>query len=327
MEKLKLRARLEEVQVQSSSIRVAATVRLSGGDGGMPDGLGVRARRRKAEETVDFEVVSQDLTPHSGALAVSASHGGLERGVWDVFVVVRFADEEKEIRVGAERARSIEPEGASNLSENPEPRERILAYFTKVSGNLALDCGAVLHRNLGAARAVGLTLDENSRAVLLVRTAGEPAQTDEYFGHLEGIQHHAGRHLLPAARLGDRLIGLRLPLTPDTVGATLRVTAALGGPAEPLDIGTTEYWPARAAGFGLSRMENGAAAVTPAPRRLGGLSTEPSPAVAQLLPAPAKSSISLAARGRRGASAVVRRIPGAPAVARRVQRGVKGLLK
>ena len=327
MEKLKLRARLEEVQVQSSSIRVAATVRLSGGDGSMPDGLGVRARRRKAEETVDFEVVSQDLTPHTGALAVSASHAGLERGVWDVFVVVRFADEEKEIRVGAERARSIEPEGASNLSENPEPRERILAYFTKVSGNLALDCGAVLHRNLGAARAVGLTLDENSRAVLLVRTAGEPAQTDEYFGHLEGISHHAGRHLLPMVRLGDRLIGLRLPLTPETVGATLRVTAALGGPAEPLDIGTTEYWPARAAGFGLSRTEDGAASVTPAPRRLGGLSTEPSSAVAQLLPARAKSSTSRATKGRRGASAAVGRIPGALAVARCVQRGVKGLLK
>ena len=327
MEKLKLRARLEEVQVQGSSIRVAATVRLSGSDGSMPDGLGVRARRRKAEETVDFEVVSQDLTPHTGALAVSASHAGLERGVWDVFVVVRFADEEKEIRVGAERARSIEPEGASNLSENPEPRERILAYFTKVSGNLALDCGAVLHRNLGAARAVGLTLDENSRAVLLVRTAGEPAQTDEYFGHLEGIQHHAGRHLLPVVRMGDRLIGLRLPLTPDTIGATFRVTAALGGPAEPLDIGTTDYWPARAAGFGLSRMENGAAAVTPPPRRLGDLSTEPGPAVAQLLPASVTGSTSLTAKGRRGASAIVRRIPGAPAVAKRVQRRVKGLLK
>src|SRR5699024_5751859 len=83
-----------------------------------------------------------------------------------------------------------------------------------------------------------------------------------------GIQHHAGRHLLPVVRMGDRLIGLRLPLTPDTIGATFRVTAALGGPAEPLDIGTTDYWPARAAGFGLSRMENGAAAVTPPPRRL-----------------------------------------------------------
>src|SRR5699024_8058107 len=118
----------------------------------------------------DFEVAFQDLTPHSGALAVSASHAGLERGVWDVFVVVRFPEEEKEIRVGAERARSIEPEGTSNLSEDPEPHERVLAYFTKVSGNLALDCGTVLHRNLGAARVVGLTLDENSRAVLLVRT-------------------------------------------------------------------------------------------------------------------------------------------------------------
>src|SRR5699024_608126 len=327
MEKLKLRARLEEVQVQSSSIRVAATVRLSGGDGSMPDGLGVRARRRKAEETVDFEVVSQDLTPHTGALAVSASHAGLERGVWDVFVVVRFADEEKEIRVGAERARSIEPEGASNLSENPEPRERILAYFTKVSGNLALDCGAVLHRNLGAARAVGLTLDENSRAVLLVRTAGEPAQTDEYFGHLEGIQHHAGRHLLPVVRMGDRLIGLRLPLTPDTIGATFRVTAALGGPPAPLAFGTTDYWPTGEAGFGPAGMENGAAAVTPPPRRLGVLSTEPGPAVAQLLPASVTGSPSLTAKGRRGASAIVRRIPGAPAVAKRVQRRVKGLLK
>src|SRR5699024_369900 len=133
--------------------------------------------------------------------------------------------------------------------------------------------------------------------------------------------------IFPVVRMGDRLIGLRLPLTPDTIGATFRVTAALGGPAEPLDIGTTDYWPARAAGFGLSRMENGAAAVTPPPRRLGDLSTEPGPAVAQLLPASVTGSTSLTAKGRRGASAIVRRIPGAPAVAKRVQRRVKGLLK
>ncbi|GAA1491140.1 glycosyltransferase family 2 protein [Brachybacterium sacelli] len=264
----KMTCRLEDVRIDGERVSVAATVRIADLDGA-PDALVLRARKRNDEQEVaDFRVVSEDLSAGAPTFALSAEHDGLDRGVWDLFVVARFGDFEKPIRLGADRARTIEPEGVSNLGEDPAPQDRVIAYFTQGHGNLSIDRGGVMHRKLAGARAIGLTLDENGRAVMLVATTSEPTPQDEYFGHLEGTPQHGGRQLLPLTRLGERLIGLRLPLTAQMVGARLSVTAVLGGGKTPLRASGTEFWPARAAGFGLSLDEDGALRVT-APHESG----------------------------------------------------------
>lgn len=258
----KMTCRLEDVTTDGGHVSIAATVRISDLDGA-PDALGLRARKRNdRDEIEEFRVLASDLAPSSATFAVSAAHDGLGRGVWDLFVTVRFGDVEKEIRLGADRARTIEPEGVSNLADDPAPQDRMIAYFTQGHGNLSIDMGGVMHRKLMRARTVGMTLDENGRAVMLVATTGEPTQQDEYFGHIEGVAHHSGRQLLPVTRLGDRLVGLRLPITPEMIGATVRVTAVLGGAKTTLRASGTEFWPARGAGFGLSVGEEGTLHVT-----------------------------------------------------------------
>lgn len=257
----KMTCRLEDVQVQGQRVRVAATVRIPGLDGA-PDALGLRASHRGVDDVVDFAVDTEDLAAGARSFAVSGTHEGLERGLWDLFVVVRFGEFEKQIRLGAARARSIEPEGASNLDEDPAPRDRVIAYFTDGPGNLSIDRGAVKHQNLIVARALGLTLDENGRAVMLVATTSAPSLQDEFFAYIDGVPQHSGRQLLPVTRLGELLVGLRLPITAQMIGATVTVTAVLGGARTTLRASGTEFWPARAADFGLSVDEEGALHVT-----------------------------------------------------------------
>lgn len=257
----KVTCRLEDVEVEGRQVRVSATVRIADLETG-PESLGLRARLRDGEETVDLRVTDADLTPRSRSTAVTGVLEDPARGIWDLFVVVRIGDWEKEARLGASRARTIPPEGVSNLADSPPPRERVLAYFTQGPGNLSIDSGAVLHRNLSRARALGLTVDENQRALLVVETTGEPAPGDEFFAHLEDPRQHGGRQLLPTLRMGDRLLGLRLPVTSQDIGVTLTLTAVLGGASAPLPATGTAHWPARAAGFGLRLTEGGGLEVT-----------------------------------------------------------------
>lgn len=102
-----------------------------------------------------------------------------------------------------------------------------------------------------------MTLDENGRALMLVQTTGTPQRSDEYFCYLEGIPKTGGRQLLPMVQLGDRLIGLRLPVDEQTIGATVSVASVMGGVRTPLGIVGIEHWPARAAGFGFVRDDEG----------------------------------------------------------------------
>ncbi|APX32951.1 hypothetical protein BH708_09755 [Brachybacterium sp. P6-10-X1] len=263
----KMTCRLEDVQVSGERVTVAATVRIPGLDGA-PDGLGLRAHLRGGDDVEELRTVSEDLEAGAVSFAVSGTLTGLSRGLWDLYVVVRFGTFEKRMRLGASRARSIEPEGVSNLDDDPAPRDRVIAYFTDGHGNLSIDRGAVKHQNLTVAKALGLTLDENGRAVLLVATTSAPTQQDEFFGYIDGVRQHSGRQLLPVTRLGERLVGLRLPITPEMIGATVRVTAVLGGAKTTLRASGTEFWPARGAGFGLTVDEGGTLHVT-APNESG----------------------------------------------------------
>lgn len=253
--------RLEDVKILGAMVRVSLSVRIPDFSGA-PDAIGIRARHRASGRALDLRTTYEDLSEGSRAFLATAEHDGFGRGVWDLYGVIRFEDFEKEVRFGSDRSPAIGPESLSNLQSDPEPKDRVVVYFTQGPGNISIDRGGVLHRNLGGARAVGLTVDENGRALLLVRTTKAPDPKDEYFAYLEGVRKHGGRHLLPTTRLGERLVALRLPVDAQMVGATLAVASVIDGVRTPLPVEGTEFWPARAAGFGLSRDESGALSVT-----------------------------------------------------------------
>ncbi|HLR43649.1 MAG TPA: glycosyltransferase family 2 protein [Brevibacterium sp.] len=257
-------ARLEALEVEGTGVSVTVSLVLARFQG-VPDEVVLRLRKRDTEDEREMHIVHQDLAGGPGKYLVQGHVDALSRGVWDVYAVPRFGSWEKALRVGADRARTIAPEGASNLVDAPSAQDRVVAYFTKGYGNLSIDSGSMLHKNAAHAEVVGLSLDENGRALVLVRTSVEPAVGDEYFAQITGTVRYAGRQLLPATRMGDRLIGLRLPLTESMVGAALTLTAVLGGVSTPLPIRGASYWSARAAGFGLESTESGGVEVTPAP--------------------------------------------------------------
>lgn len=267
----KITGRLEDLRVQGSDVTVAVSLTIAQFEG-VPDALVLRLRRRGTDDSRDLLTLHTDLSASAGTCFLRGRAQQLPRGIWDLYAVLGFGDWEKAVRIGADRSRSIEPEGASNIAQDPAPEERLVAYFTKGQGNLSVDSGAVLHKEFALAQAEGLTLDENGRAVLLVRTTRSPRSEDEYFGHLTGSARHGGRRLLPAVRLGERLVGLRLPLTPAMVDASLTVTSVLGDVPAPLPITGTEFWSARAAGFSLLEVDGGGVQVA----RADPVSTPPS---------------------------------------------------
>lgn len=257
----RITGRLEDLAVERCSVSTAVSLTIPGLEGA-PDHLGLRLRLRGGEEIRDLETLRSDLSAPSGGFFVRGRADRLPRGVWDLYAVVRFdgsADAptglEKEIRIGADRSPAIEPEGASNLDSLPEAEERLLAYFTKGQGNLSIDSGAVLHRKLALARTEGLLLGEDGRILLLVRTSRPPQAGDVYRAELSG--HGAARQDLPALRLGDHLLGLRLPVSAGSLGTSVRVTAVLAGIPATLPITGLAHWPEHEAGFGLQEGEDG----------------------------------------------------------------------
>lgn len=265
----KVSCRLEEIRVENRRVSVSASVRFSEADVEI-DSMAILARLRQSEQVVHFRTVFEDLTSGAQPFVITAAQDGLGRGVWDVFVAVGVAGVVTETRVGSSRSRLIEPEGVSNIDDDPAPHERLVAYFTQGAGNLSVDCGAVLHRDVATARSVGLTLDENGRVVLLVETTREPHLDDEYFCTLDGVPQHGGRHLLPRVQMGPRLVGLRMPVSSRLIGATAHVSSVLGGVRAHLPIVGADFWPARAAGFDLVGGDDGCvevADVTTAARR------------------------------------------------------------
>lgn len=260
----KMAVKLEDLRVEGKGVRVTVSATMPELDGG-PDSLSIRGRLRHADGVEDFRVITDDLRPEAPTFLVTAEHCGLVRGVWDLYAVVRFGEYEKELRIGATRARSVQPEGVGNLSDDPLPEDRLIAYFTQGAGNLSIDRGGLIQRNISGVRSLGVTADENGRALMLVETTGTPKAGDEYFCYLSGVKQHGGRQLLPTVRLGDRLLGLRLPVSAQMIGATVTVASVVNGIRTPLRVTGTEYWPSRAAGFALAADGDGGMKVAEPP--------------------------------------------------------------
>lgn len=257
-------ARLEDVEVTGDVLTLAASAAVDRFRG-EPDAVRLRLRERGSDRRLDLETLTEESSASPRRSFVRGALPGIPMGVWDAVVVLRFDGWEKEVRLGAERARAVSPDGVSNITAGRRPEDRLVAYFTKGQGNLSVESGAVMGKRVAAARAVGTTLDENSRAVLLVALSAEPSESDEFFGHLAGAGLRGGRQLLPATRLGERLIGVRLPLTGSMTGATLRVDAVLGGvPVSiPVRADALAHWPERLAGYGLEEIAGGGIGVRP----------------------------------------------------------------
>ena len=234
---------LEDLRIDGLTVRVSATVTIPALEGA-PDGLGIRGRRRDSEEVADFEVTGSDLRSDVSSFSVEAEHAGLSRGVWDLFVVVRFGEHEKEIRLGATRSAALAPEGVSNLAEEPPAGDRLIAYFTKGPGNLSIDRGGLIARHHGGPQP-GAHPDENGRALLLIETPAPPQDGDEFFCTLKASPSTAAATAAdpPARRAAART---RLPVTATMIGARLNIASVLGRRPFPVAVTGTEFWPARA---------------------------------------------------------------------------------
>lgn len=275
----KLSVRLESLRVEGQDVVVSITVRPPGGSPA-PELMEVIARKRRSHESVKFSTVDVDALPGGQHSLITARHDCLVRGVWDMYVVVHQARGVEEVRFGRRRAPSVPPEGCSNLDLDPDTQDSVIAYFTRGAGNLSIDKGEVLHREVPRVRPSGLTLDENGSALMLVEMTREPRPDDEFFCTLEGIPQHGGRQLLPGNRLGERLISLRLPVSERTIGATVSMCAVLDGVQFDLPIAGTEYWPARATGFDLESRPNGKVRVVDSATGLRGRDALPAALIA-----------------------------------------------
>lgn len=272
-------ARLESLRVESRGVTVSVSVKAEE-HAAAPDSLEIVGRKRKSDESVTFTTTYLDILPDGQVSLVTARHDGLARGVWDLYVTLGAAGNAEDVRFGRERSAAISPEGCSNVHLDPEPQDSVIAYFTRGAGNLSVDVGGVLHRNIPRAHSVGLATDENGCALLLVEMTREPRADDEYFCLLSGIPQHGGRQLLPTVRLGRRLVGLRLPVSPRTAGATVKVYAVLEGVRVDLEIEGTAYWSARAAGYDLLSRADGGADVVESEKSIRVRDESPGPASA-----------------------------------------------
>lgn len=61
-----------------------------------------------------------------------------------------------------------------------------------------------------------------------------------------------------------------MPASPNLIGAEMTFSAVLGGASVPVPAPHTDFWPARAAGFGLEATESGTLVVTAPSTRAAG---------------------------------------------------------
>ena len=175
----KVSCRLEAVSIEAGTVRISISVAIADFIG-TPDLLLIRAKRRDSGQVLDF-VVGKTAGEAGSENFFTEASGRLSRGVWDVYLVLHIGGFAKEMRFGSNRIGTIAPEGVSNVLENPPAGGRIMAYFTQGAGNLSIDVGAVLHKNVAAASVIGLTLDDNGRAQAIVRLTRPPESGGRVF--------------------------------------------------------------------------------------------------------------------------------------------------
>lgn len=260
---------LEGLDVERSRVAVRGTL-TSVDCTTPPDAVRLRAVKRGTGDDVREVDAAFEVTGGRSSVAVfSAVLEDLDRGVWDLFVVQRTGTHEGVWRFGRERSALLEPDAVFDPAPGLRPSEVVVAYYTKDFGNLSLDVGATMHHQVPSAKVLGVSTDEDGRCVAFVQTTRDLEADREVFGHLSDPGSRQGRHLLPATRIGPRLLQVRLPLGPESVGQNLRLTTSSHGVSQELPF-TEVFWSGRSGGFDLASVDGRLHVHAEAPHELDG---------------------------------------------------------
>src|SRR5699024_6084893 len=82
------------------------------------------------------------------------------------------------------------PGGRRTLSGCPRGQARLIAWSPAGQGSLSIDRGGLITRHTTTARTLGISPDENGRALLLVETPAPLQDGDEFFCYLTGTPQH-----------------------------------------------------------------------------------------------------------------------------------------
>ncbi|MGP5289875.1 MULTISPECIES: glycosyltransferase family 2 protein [Brachybacterium] len=140
-------ANLEDLVVEGGVVRLEASAYVRNSDTA-PDSALVRLRRRDSDEKIDLAVIDPRAVKRAGARALSfkaeVDTTAMDHGVWDLYVVHRYGDEELQNRLGRYRSERVTDERRVLLDSDLRQNELGVAYFTKGHGNLSLDVGYTL---------------------------------------------------------------------------------------------------------------------------------------------------------------------------------------
>lgn len=205
-------ATLEDILVEDGRIRLEASAYVRDAVRAPSDAV-LRLRRRDTEELTDHPVLERQPVTISGAQGVrfhvEIDPASLGKGVWDLYLVQRFGEEEVENRLGRNRSELVTDE-RRHLVDDTRPHGNLgVAYFTKGYGNLSLDIGYTLLARTGPeAVVVGVLETEPGHRIALLRTV---ATASLELSVLRGGDAHGTGTKPHVAHLEGGLIAVSVP--------------------------------------------------------------------------------------------------------------------
>lgn len=209
---------LEDLEVTDDEVRLQVSSHVR--DGVTPaDGATLRLRRRGTEELLDLPAGDLEHITLEGLPALRFRSGidvaQLRRGVWDLWVVQRFGDEELENRLGRHRAEQVGSQRRLLVAPGEARKDLGIVYFTKGRGNISLDIGYTLIMRNGPETALqGVLETEPGRRIALLRA---DARDTLRITALDSSAPQAEAQEVPLAHLEGGLLALTVPDGADTL--------------------------------------------------------------------------------------------------------------
>lgn len=203
---------LEDLEVDSELVRLGVSAHVRDGLAAADDVL-LRLRRRGTEELIDLPALEEQPTRAEGLPAVrfqvEIDAAALSQGVWDLWVVQRFGEDELENRLGRHRSERVTDERRLLIDATGSHKDRGIVYFTKGHGNVSLDIGYTLLARTGPEVTVAGVLDvaAGHRVALLRVDAADSLQVTALE---EETRTGAGTEVL-GARLEGGLLAVSVP--------------------------------------------------------------------------------------------------------------------
>ena len=222
---------LEELEVENGVVRTEVSVRVRDAVT-VADEAVLRLRRRGTDEMIDLVAEGTQPMTVEGLpglrFRVDVDAEGLDKGVWDLWIVQRFGDEELENRLGRHRSTRVTDERRLLHQAEGGSRELGVAYFTKGHGNLSLDIGYTLLARTGPEVVlVGVLETAPGHQMALLRAdAADSLQVTV----LETAAQTSGTTEAPMAQLDGGLLAVAVPRS----ATSLRVANQHGAVTLPL---------------------------------------------------------------------------------------------